>query len=215
MLGRVIDLLRLTERECITCGKKTDFSGQGYVCDECLNTLKPYHPMDYTPLEWVSSYRVFGRYEGVLSDCIKALKFKSVKPLAKVLGRAMRSHLEEFLKDIEPDLLTYVPVHWRRRWSRGFDHNLEILNGAGIEAQRLLIRVKHSKPLAQMGKGSREKAVKDAFRVPKDLIEEVEGKVIFVFDDILTTGSTAKSVAETLMSLGALRVHFYFLARES
>ena len=215
MLGRVLDLLRLTERDCIVCGNEVDFSDQGYVCEECLKTISPVHPMDYTPLEWISSYRVFGRYEGVLMECIKVLKFRSVKPLADVLGRSMENHIKEFIEDIDPDITTYVPVHLRRWWSRGFDHNREILKGAGIEAKKMLIRVKHSKPLAQIDKTGREKAVKDAFRVQKDLLEGVEGKTILVFDDILTTGSTAKSVAETLMSLGALRVHFYFLARES
>lgn len=213
-VGRLLSLSGLSENRCCLCGLEVSGEDQGYVCEDCLAGIRPYHPVEYPKLEWISSYRVFGRYEGVLSEVIKLVKFKSVRPLARRLGEIVGEHLAEFVKEKDPHIVTWVPLHPFRFWNRGFDHNLEILKGTGVRAKGLLVRVRYSKPLAPFGREERMKRVKGAFSVRKDVLDEVEGKRVLVFDDVLTTGATATSIAEHLMSLGAEEVYFYFLAKE-
>lgn len=176
--------------------------------------MKPYHPISYTPLEFISSYRIFGLYEGVLSHIIRLVKFKSVRPLAYKLGEAIREHIKEFIRETQPDIVTYVPTHFFRRWRRGFDQNEEILVSAQVDFTALLFRAKYSKPMARLRTEQRFSAVKNAFRVRQEFLDYIESKKILVFDDILTTGATSTHIAELLLSVGALEVHFYFLASE-
>jgi len=214
MLKTVLEALGLTHRVCSCCGKIVSDTTQGHICNDCLSSIKPLHPINYGKLQFVSSYRMFAKYEGMLAQTLREIKFKSVLPLARILGGKIKNHLGEFLGETKPDLITYVPVHTFRFWKRGFDHNEEILKGAGVNFQRVLLRRKHSKPLARLSKDERVKVLKDAFGVRKEFIDLVESKRVLVFDDILTTGATSTSVAELLLSLGAEEVYFYFVAGE-
>ena len=214
MLGDILKALHLTDESCTVCGNPVNSSLQGYLCDDCLGELKPAHPIEYKPLEYVSSYRVFGRYEGVLKECLQAVKFKGAVPLARTLGIAIRESLSSFVSETRPDLVTFVPTHLFRFWRRGFDHNAEILKGADVEAENLLVRVRYSKPFASLSKEERFKRAKGSFRVKKDWIDRIEDKRILVFDDILTSGATSTSVAEELLTVGAREVHFFFVAKD-
>ncbi len=214
MLGRALTLLGLTEERCTFCGGGLDDPEQGYLCGECIKSIEPAHPILYEKLDFIESYRVFGSYDGVLAEAIRLIKFRSVKPLARRLGTAISRHLKEFIEETHPDLLTHVPLHTFRFWKRGFDHNEEILLGAGLNSEPVLFRKRHSRPLASYGREERLSAVKDAFGVREEFIDAVEGKRVLVFDDILTTGATSRAVSELLLSLGASEVFFYFLSRE-
>ncbi|WP_147425011.1 ComF family protein [Hydrogenivirga caldilitoris] len=204
----------LSEDSCLICGGEIAHLEQGYVCEGCLMEIKPYHPFNYEKLGLISRYRVYGRYESTLAEVIRLIKFRSVKPLAYTLGERISGHLGDFLEEAKPDILTYVPVHSWRLWSRGFDHNRVLLEGAGVKYDSLLLRRKHSKPLAYYEREKRFVTVKDAFGVRKELADRVEGKKILVFDDVLTTGATSTTICELLLSLGAEDVFFYFLAKE-
>ncbi len=214
MLGRLLSLSGLSESRCSICGIEFLDEDQDYICPDCLGDIRPFRPFEHTRLEWISSYRVFGRYEGALAEVIKLVKFKSAKPLAKALGEIVKEHMEEYIKETQPDMISWVPLHPFRLWNRGFDHNREILKGVGVGAEDILIRVRYSRPLASLGRKERAKRVRGAFRIKKEFIDVIGGKRILVFDDVLTTGATASSVAEELLSLGAEEIIFYFLARE-
>ncbi len=212
---RIIDLLGVAENTCEVCGLEFSPEEQGYICNSCLEEIKRNYPIEKKDLSFISDYFVFARYEGVLKEVLRLYKFKSVKPFSKILAEKIRDSFFNYCEEIKPDLITYVPVHIFRYWSRGFDHNREILKALNVSFENILIRVKHSKPLANIkGKEKRLKAVKGAYKVRKSKIDLIEGKKILIFDDIITTGSTAESVSEELMSLGADSVYFFFMAQE-
>ena len=150
----------------------------------------------------MDGYEFFTKYEGVARELILLYKFHSVKPFAKVIADKIKGDFRNFLQEVKPDLITYVPVHLFRWWNRGYDHNEEVLK-----------RVKYSRPLARYKKEKREKLLKSAYKVIEP--REVHGKSVLVYDDILTTGSTAREVAQTLKSAGATEVYFYFFLKES
>ncbi len=187
---------------------------QGYLCSSCLESIKPYHTVVYEPIPYVTSYKVFTLYEGATAEALRLLKFKRVKPLAEFLGKCISEDLLNFRKSVGADYLTFVPVHFFRKWKRGFDHNEEILKACEGTFQYLILRRKNSKPLYLYGKEERFRRVAGAFYIPESVRSSVKGKDILVFDDILTTGATASSVANTLLSSGVNRVYFYFLCRE-
>ena len=214
ILGRLLDSLYITEDTCTNCGKTFEPSGQGFVCDECIGEIKPYHPLEYEEKPFIAGYRIFSLYEGAIKEVIKAIKFRRALPLVEVLAGRIRGHINEYLQEIEPQIITFVPVHFWRRWGRGFDQNEELLKSLKIPFLRVLERHRYARSLARYGKSERHKIVEDAFRVKGHFLDLVEGKRILVLDDLMTTGSTAQSVARTLLEVGADSVYFYFLAKE-
>lgn len=203
----------LAQSSCRACGK--DFRGkdQGLICELCLEGLRPYHPMDYSQkIDYVSSYRVFGLYEGVLKEVLHCIKFYNSKTLALRLGRALRDHLWEYVDQVQPDVVTFPALNLRRFWSRGFNHVEHILKGAGLPSVKLFRRVDLSPPLALLSKEERQRAV-TGHRLREDLLDLVENKRVLVVDDLLTTGSTLRRLAYLLLSVGASEVHAYIVAR--
>ncbi|MCS7171514.1 MAG: phosphoribosyltransferase family protein [Aquificaceae bacterium] len=212
MVG-LLQHLGLAEDTCGACGLKFKGSGQGFVCEDCLNRLKPYHPMDYSKrLLYVHSYRVFGLYEGILREVIQCIKFYRSKALALRLGQIIRNHIWEYMEDVRPDLITFPSLNPRRFWSRGFNHMEYLLKGAEVPYVRVFKRLDLKPPLAMLKKEERKRAVL-GHRLKEELLQYLEGKRVLVVDDLLTTGSTIERLAYLLLSVGAEEVHAYFVGR--
>ena len=80
--------------------------------------------------------------------------------------------------------------------------NLPMIKG-GIE------KVKETKSQKQLTKKDREQNLKSCFKADR---QKVEGKVIIVVDDVLTTGATADAICEELKKKGAFKVYFATVA---
>ena len=161
----------------------------------------------------MDGYEFFTKYEGVARELILLYKFHSVKPFSKVIAEKIREDFSNFVNEVNPDIVTYVPVHFFRWWTRGYDHNEEVMKHLNLPYRKILKRVRYSRPLARYKKEEREKRLRSAYKVVET--HKVEGKSVLVYDDILTTGSTAREVAQTLKNAGATEVYFYFFLKES
>ena len=211
LLGKILDLLFLSENRCEVCGKIFKPEDQGFICKRCVEEIRPYEYFEDIPeIPFVEDFEFFGKYEGALREAVILYKFKSVKPISRILAEKIRPHFYEYLDKVKPDLITFVPVHFFRWWTRGFDHNEEIMKHLRVNYEKVIKRVKYAKPLAKYGAKKREKILQGAYRVKGD----VKGKRVLVFDDILTTGSTARSVSKALLEKGAREVYFYFLCKD-
>lgn len=144
----------------------------------------------------------FGAYEGVLRQLIHLYKYARIKtlagPLANLLARAMP--LDEPFDAIVP-----VPLHWLRRWKRGFNQS-ELLARAlsrrtGIPIVKALRRTQATRVQAGLSNHARRRNVTRAFRA-----RPVGGKRMLLIDDVMTTGSTAAACALALKRAGAARV---------
>lgn len=212
MIG-FLQKLGLSSERCVCCGKVFVGSSQGYVCNECISSIKPYHPMDYSEkLQYVISYRIFGKYDGVLKEVIHNMKFRNSKELALLLGKAISKHLWEYIEETKPDMITFPSLNLRRLWGRGFNHVEYILRGAGVPYVRVFKRRDMNKPMAFLSAEERQKAV-FGHKLREGLIDFLEGKIVLLVDDLLTTGSTIQRLAYLLMSVGAQEVHAYFVAK--
>lgn len=212
MIG-LLQSLGLALSRCVSCKRSFRGWSQGFVCEDCLDSLKPYHPVDYSErIEYVFSYRVFGLYEGVLKEVIQTVKFENSKGLALLLGKRIAPHLWEYVEELKPDVITCPSLNLRRWWTRGFNHVEYILMGAGLSCMKLFSRKDMSPPLARLSKEERQEAVL-GHHLREELVDFVEDKKVLVVDDLLTTGSTIKRLAYLLLSAGAQEVHAYFVAR--
>jgi ComF family protein len=113
------------------------------------------------------------------------------------------------------DLVVPVPLHWWRRWRRGYDQGAALARGLagrlGLPCASCLCRTRHTPRQAEQTPSARRDNVRGAFRTSARA--PVKGKSVLLVDDVMTTGSTATEAARALRDAGAARVVVAVLAR--
>ncbi len=157
-----------------------------------------------------------GSYQGDLRQAVLRMKRSSQEPLSAAIGRLLAIRREPFLRDVQPDLVVPVPMHWTRRLIRGVN-SPEIVAEAigrkmGIPVQRrALAYCRKIRPQKDLSPTERFKNVRGAFRVRRKI--NVEGLRILLVDDILTTGATCSEAARVLKKAGASMIAACVVAR--
>lgn len=192
---------------CAFCGKLMDHSGSG-VCPECEKGL-PFIEDDKV-LRYVGEFpcAVALYYDDMVAKGVRALKFGRKSWRTKIFGRYVAQAAAEHLGG-QFDAVTFVPVSWKRNFSRGFDQaKLLAVETAKIwdqKAEPTLRKIKHNRAQSSLDDPKqRQENVKNAYSVPKP--EQIKGKRFLLIDDVATTGSTLAAAAETLMQAGAASV---------
>lgn len=193
-----------------------------FFCVDCRTPFRNRFPLDSegrcalcrSGLRGFDAAYCYGAYEGALRELIHLLKYGKVKPLAEPLGELMAEALP---RDERFDAVTAVPLHWRKRWQRGFNQS-ELLAQAlarqrGIPIISALKRVRFTATQAGLSNSARRRNVAAAFGGRTSAAKMVGGKRILLIDDVMTTGSTAASCALALKRAGASRVALLTVAR--
>ncbi len=211
-ISKLFDKLYIPDNVCLICKKHFLPTLQGYICEECISSIKP-KIFEKEDLDYIDGYRIFSSYEAALKEMIIALKFKRATIFGDMIGNIIAQDFYSFLNTIKPDIITYVPISFFRFWQRGYNQNRLILKAINMDSISILKRIKHSKPLSlSMDKEQRKKIVSRAFEIKKEYKLGLEDKKILVFDDIITTGATAIEIARVLKMHAVKDVYFYFVA---
>lgn len=189
-----------------------------YACRSCRTPFANAFPLDETGrcaicaaggrgFDFVCSY---GAYEGTLRELIHLFKYSQVSTLDDALG-AMA--LKAVPIDEAFDAVVPAPLHWRRRFSRGFNQSdllaRRIAGARRLPVIRALARVKNTASQTGLTPAQRRANLAGAFRARK----RVEGMRVLLVDDVLTTGSTADACARALKKAGARSVTVITVAR--
>ena len=155
------------------------------------------------------------QYDEHMAFLMHKWKFKGEKQLTAVLANLWLSagHNTRHI-----DLIVPVPLHWRRLWSRGFNQaellarkiqNLQPhLRNKKIDGQ-LVIRTRATKSQTDLTADARGGNLNAVFHSRKTCV----GMRIAIVDDVMTTGSTAAALSQSLINAGADSVEVWCAAR--
>jgi competence protein ComFC len=194
---------------CRACLSKPAPLSAEYFCAECRTPFLNPYPLDENGLcglcrhglnNYDSAYS-FGAYEGELRALIHLFKYGKIQTLAQPLGKLMASALP---RDQRFDFILPMPLHWRRRWSRGFNQSellaREIASRTGVPVRQVLRRVRNTPAQAGLTNAKRRDNVVRAFRVTA--LRPLEGRRVLLIDDVMTTGASASACAIALKKAG-------------
>lgn len=159
-------------------------------------------------IPFVTAWTAVYRYEGLARDSLLRFKFEGRQSYAAAYGRLLAAKIQGELEG-EFDLLTYVPVSARRRFSRGYDQVRLLAEAVGRELGqkpvRTLRKVRNNPAQSSILEREQRRAnVLGVYRVIRP--EALAGKRILLLDDIITTGATVSECARVLQTAGAAQV---------
>ncbi len=202
---------------CLTAPEPLDAE---YACTVCHSPFLNRWPLDTrgvcaacrAGLRAFDHAASFGEYAGTLRRLIHLLKYSGMKPLARPLGNLL---VRAFPADAQFDAIVPVPLHWRKRWNRGFNQ-AELLaryvaRTRGIPMLHALRRRRATATQAGLASAGRRRNVAGAFVLKPGA--DLKGKRILLIDDVMTTGATAGACASVLKRGGAGSVSLLTVAR--
>lgn len=186
---------------CHFCGQP---SFLGRTCEKCQKKFY------LTGLIFACSYK-----NDLVKEAIKILKYKYLQELSKPLSYLLIKCLKNshfFSNFSQPNfhyLVIPIPLHRKKFLSRGFNQAeliaQEMAKEFKLELKNdLLIRAKNTISQTDLKENQRFLNVKDVFKVKEKKF--VKDKIIFLVDDVITTGATLNEAAKVLKRVGAKEV---------
>ncbi|MDR2396832.1 MAG: ComF family protein [Puniceicoccales bacterium] len=222
-------------RFCLHCHQRIQLTQEGFICDLCAKEFvlsdgaccqrcgRPMLPeaehnlVCADCLETNPSFQ-FGitlfPYKGIGREFIQLLKYKN--------GQFLKSNLQALFKKFILKLSAFqgstfvpVPLHYFRRWQRGFNQSEWIANLLSRHCQgkvkNALIRQRYTQSQTHLTREERKVNVSNVFSLKKRDVCNPHVHYVLV-DDVFTTGATLNACASTLRKGGAQRISIFALA---
>lgn len=182
---------------CVACGVEKGVTE--FLCPSCkkeVDTLRAGR-LTIWSFHAVSAYE----YRGLAAKLVQRYKYSDDKWLCAFLADSIAKAYDL----AEADIICHVPLHDKRRKSRGFDQAEELAKRlsqlTGKPFVNALRRVRNTPTQTKLSAAERLENVYGVF----ESVCPVSGRVALV-DDVLTTGATAAECAKVLLAAGAQSV---------
>jgi ComF family protein len=155
-------------------------------------------------------------YNDVARALVSKLKYGDRPELARFCARLMAQACHELWG--ADAVLVPVPLHRTRQFSRRYNQSTELARAlsrlTGIPVDPLLVlRKKKTRQQVGLSGDARQRNVAGAFVPHRDALARLRGRRAIIVDDVMTTGSTVKSVTRALKAGGAERIDVVSFAR--
>ena len=190
---------------CVFCHELLPLRREGEVCPRCQKSLERFRGEEKA--EFVERVVAPFRYKDAVRDSIHRYKFGGrefyAKTYAQYMAEALRDAHAEF------DLLSYVPLHPRRKRSRGYDQAQLLAEELGklldAEPKPLLRKTRNVSPQSGISDAARRRAnISGCYELLPGV--SVTEKRILLVDDVFTSGATLSECARMLLMAEAEEV---------
>lgn len=195
-------------RGCATCGVAIPAAElvrlpDGWVCGDCRRRPPAFEAL-LAP--WA--------YRGPVEAVVQGLKFRRLDYLGRHLARDLRDLLAG--RSGGWDLVVPVPLHWRRRWLRGYNQAERIARPLAslleVPFADVLRRCRATRPQTGLAREARLANPRGAFAARRRR-RDLTGRRVVLVDDVATTGATLGAAAAVLVAAGAAGVTAVAAAR--
>ena len=138
----------------------------------------------------------FYRAESDYSKITRCIKYHGRVEVGLHFGMLLGDRLAESHLFSDVDAIVPVPLHWMRRWKRGYNQAEVIASGVsrrlGVPMRSdILRRCRRTRTQTKLSIAEKKANVAGAFAVHKQVhAEELPFRHILIIDDVFTTGST-------------------------
>jgi ComF family protein len=187
------------EHACTCCGIPLPYPALCALCQ-----LKP--PLFFRCISPLA-------YAAPISHLLGAFKYQHQLHYGRLLSCLLIERLRGS-GELAVDAIVPTPLHWRRRWMRGFNQAEiiadELSRALSIPLQaRWLRRIRATPRQQELSAEQRRKNLHGAFVATRSLT----GLRIALVDDVVTTGATTSEISQVLLAAGATAVQVWCLAR--
>jgi ComF family protein len=196
---------------CAGCAHRLE-SRHGPCCERCGEPALPMVPCvaDHARITGLAWARAAFAYRGTAADLVHRLKFARDPAALRFLVARMAKVAESCRSGSRRRCsVVAVPLHPRKLRRRGFDQAAALAAGVahrlGLQFEPgVLARVRETLPQGDPRVLSRERNISGAFAVVRP--RAVEGRSVWLVDDVTTSGATARACAKLLREAGAAEV---------
>ena len=200
--GCAADLVR-NQPACRLCAEPLPGArGETNVCGACLRDPPP----------CAGSFVPF-RYAYPLDHLVQGLKFRNELACGRVLGQLFAGCLLAH-GTVLPEAIIPVPLAPRRYRQRGYNQASELalsirrVTGVAVRSD-VAIRQRETAEQAGLDRKARRRNVTGAFAA----VAPLHARHVAILDDVVTTGSTVRELAEVLRRAGAEQIEVWAIAR--
>lgn len=213
-------------RTCVGCDTAL-MKGEELICAGCTLDM-PYtrmHDMNPNAVEM----RLFGRCDfkaatsllyfvksGKVQRMMHQLKYQGNRDVGLHFGQKLALQLNSSDRFSEVEFVVPVPLHPRKRKSRGFNQSEVIAQGMEAHGYTLiphaLSRIEDSESQTRKNMSERWDNVKEIFQLSSGQADRLRGKKVLLLDDVLTTGATLEACARQLLRVDGIELYIATIA---
>ena len=219
----------LFDQQCVLC---CGLSANSAICQPCMAELpRPLHPCNICGIEISDPHSIHCSqcqpgisiinrcytgltYQSPVDFLVQRLKFHADFTVSNSLGAWFANELSNRI-ETTPELVIPIPLHPGRHFQRGFNQAVElarpIAKKLGAELSTNAVhRIRPTASQSGLNAQSRAANLQTAFAAKPD---RIKNRHVAIVDDVMTTGATTQSLANTLIEAGAAQIDLYILAR--
>lgn len=224
--GAALDLVYPSHISCVLCG--ADLDEPGVLCAECAERMPgPRGPAcpgcgrSFSGGELCRMCRLYGPasdggyaaydYENTAQHLLLSFKFSDKTGLSELFAFGMVNVVREGGIAEEIGCVVPVPMHWLRKFNRGYNQSELLASRIAADLGRPLVKGVLARPVytravarSSGGPAERHQNALKSFRPGKGALA---GKTVLLVDDILTSGSTIRACASILRRMGATKIY--------
>ena len=154
-------------------------------------------------------------YRDTVREAVHRYKFTPVRARGEALGKLMAQCVQDH-PEIQPEIITWVPLSRKRRRKRGFDQAEELARSMGRELGLPVEGVLQKDTDTRQQSSIRDKEARRANVLGVYSLQsgaDVRGKCLLLVDDVVTSGSTLSACPKVLAEAGAEKVWCVTLAQ--
>lgn len=201
-------------KKCGICNKIS----KSYICENCKRKIDKIKCVKIKKIRNNYNHLYIFKYKGIIRQKIIEYKFRDKAYLYKFFSDIILTNKKICNVLKKYDMIIPVPIHRQRRIKRGYNQTELIAKEIAKNIDNLdyckncLIKIKNIKAQSTLNSFERQQNTVGAYKVINENI--IKNKKVIIFDDVYTTGSTAKECCNILKKYNVKEILIFTISKD-